>query len=111
MANRDALMKGIDEQSALMVMCRQWLNLLDELNIGAFTVGSDRHIVEMNYAAQALMGLKENEVQNRDCREIFTGVPCMVECILRSGDEPVADEPEFEIIQLSCTGLIVQGTK
>lgn len=91
-------MKEIDEQSALTVMCHQWLELLDELNIGAFTVNSHHRISEMNYTAQALMGLKEKEVEGRDCREVFTGVPCMVQCLLRGTDEPAVEEPDIDII-------------
>jgi PAS domain S-box-containing protein len=80
------------------IRCDQWLNLLDELNIGAFTVDADKEISSMNYTAQALMGLKENEVLGRDCREVFTGVPCMVQCLLRNGVEETTDEPEVEIL-------------
>jgi PAS domain S-box-containing protein len=78
-------------------MCRQWLELLDELNIGAFTVDRHHRISEMNFTAQAMMGLKENEVEGRECREVFTGVPCMVQCLLRDKDDPAVEEPEIEI--------------
>lgn len=60
--------------------CTQWLELLDELNIGAFNVDLNHRITAINHCAQALINLRENEVLQRDCREIFTGVPCMVEC-------------------------------
>ncbi len=86
------------EDTDLSVMCRQWLELLDELNIGAFTVNSDHRISEMNYTAQALMGFKDDEVEGRDCREVFTGVPCMVQCLLRNEHEPAVEEPEIEIV-------------
>ena len=49
--------------------CNEWLELLDELNIGAFLVGSDRGIGAMNYSAQALMGLKENEGESENDEE------------------------------------------
>jgi PAS domain S-box-containing protein len=77
--------------------------LLDELNIGAFTVNFDHQISSINYSAQALMGLKENEVLGRDCREVFTGVPCMVNCALEHGDESVTDEPDVEFLNESET--------
>ena len=80
------------------ILCDQWLNLLDELSIGAFTVSSDRKITSMNYTAQALMGLKENEVVGQDCREIFTGVPCMAQCLLRGNGDPTTEEPEVEFL-------------
>lgn len=79
------------------ILCDQWLQLLDELNIGAFTVDRTHEITAMNYSAQALMGLKENEVRGKDCREVFTGVPCMVQCLLRNGSEQTTAEPEVEI--------------
>ena len=40
------------------LLCDQWLGMLDELNIGAFSASADRQITSMNYTAQALMGLK-----------------------------------------------------
>jgi sensor histidine kinase regulating citrate/malate metabolism len=61
----------------------QSLAILDELNVGAITVDIHRKVTGMNLSAQALMGLKENDVTGKDCREIFTGVPCMVACLLR----------------------------
>ena len=85
------------------IRCDQWLMLLDELNIGAFTVNFDHQISSINYSAQALMGLKENEVIGRDCREVFTGVPCMVNCAIEHGDDPVTDEPDVEFINESET--------
>lgn len=83
------------------IHCRQWLAILDELNIGAFVVDLDHHITAINYCAQALIGLRENEVLSRDCREIFTGVPCMVSCILRNQDAPRSEEPQIEIVDES----------
>ena len=61
--------------SGTSIRCDQWLQLLDELNIGAFTVDCNHWITAINYSAQALMGLRENEVMGLDCREVFTGVP------------------------------------
>ena len=66
--------------------CDQWLAVLDELNIGAFTVNLDHEITAINQCAQALIGLRANEVLRKDCREVFTGVPCMVNCIVGGGD-------------------------
>jgi PAS domain S-box-containing protein len=80
------------------ILCDHWLDVLDELSIGAFTVEAGRQISAMNYTAQALMGLKESEVLGHDCREVFTGVPCMVQCLLRDGAEETTEEPEVEII-------------
>jgi len=79
------------------IMSDQSLELLDELNIGAFTVNLQREITSMNYAAQVLMGLKEDEVEGKDCREIFTGVPCLVNCFLREDSGCQTNEPDVEI--------------
>ncbi len=79
------------------ILSDQWLELLDELNVGAFTVNLHREITSMNYAAQGLMGLKENEVVGKDCREIFTGVPCLVNCFMRDDTGCQTDEPDVEI--------------
>lgn len=76
---------------------RQWLDILDELNIGAFTVNLEHRITAINYCAQALIGLHEKEVVNQDCREIFTGVPCLVSCMIRNHGGPAQDEPDVEI--------------
>jgi len=80
------------------ILSDQWLELLDELHIGAFTVNLQRRITSMNFAAQGLMGLREYEVVGRDCREIFTGVPCLVNCFLREDVDCVAEEPDVEIM-------------
>ena len=66
--------------------CDQWLAVLDELNIGAFTVNIDHQITAINHCAQALIGLRAGEVMRKDCREVFTGVPCMVNCIIGGGN-------------------------
>lgn len=77
--------------------CRQWLAILDELNIGAFTVNLEHQITAINYCAQALIGLRESEVLLQDCREVFTGVPCLVTCMIRNQSAPAGQEPDIEI--------------
>lgn len=52
------------------------------MNIGAILVDLDHQIAGINYCAQALIGLRGSDVLTCDCREVFTGVPCMVPCIL-----------------------------
>lgn len=80
------------------ILSDQWLALLDELNVGAFTVNLLGKITSMNLAAQALMGVMEDEVEGKDCREIFTGVPCLVNCFLRKDADCGIDEPDVEIM-------------
>ncbi|MGB5156673.1 sigma 54-interacting transcriptional regulator [Desulfobacterium sp. N47] len=72
-------------KSSRHIKSDQLLELFDELNIGAFTVDIHRKVSSMNLTAQALMGLKEAEATNQDCREVFCGVPCMIKCLFKSG--------------------------
>jgi PAS domain S-box-containing protein len=76
---------------------RQWLEVLDELNIGAFTVDTDHQITAINYSAQALMGLRGPEVTGLDCREVFTGVPCMGACQIAVQDGSTIDAPDVVV--------------
>jgi two-component system response regulator HydG len=92
-----------------MILCDHWLETLDELNIGAFTVNLGHCITSINYSGQALMGLKANEVIGQDCREIFTGVPCLVNCWIRPKREAEAPETDLEIKdESSATRLITR---
>ena len=50
----------------LGVRCDHWLDVMDELNIGAFVADDRRHITAINLSAQALLGLREPEVIHRD---------------------------------------------
>ncbi|MCP4688127.1 MAG: PAS domain-containing protein, partial [Desulfobacterales bacterium] len=79
------------------IRCSDWIELLDELNIGAFTVDADHRITRMNYSAHALMGLQDQAVKGKDCREIFFGVPCLVNCMIRGGDGSENDLPDIEL--------------
>jgi len=80
------------------ILCSQWIEVLDELNIGAFTVDLSRQISSINYKALALMGLKNTDVIGKDCREIFIGVPCSVNCMLRKSEEEAVEESDIEIL-------------
>lgn len=74
----------------------QWLELLDRLNIGAFTVDLERRITAINLSARTLMGLEEIELIGRECTEVFIGVPCLMRCL------PVDEDcPEVEDLRLA----------
>jgi len=88
----------LDQKKIDVIRSDQSLAILDELGVGAFTVDLNRKVKAMNLSAQALMGLKENDVQEKDCRDIFTGVPCMTTCLLRGNSNAVTDEPDVEVI-------------
>ena len=87
-----------DQKKIDVIRSDQSLAILDELGVGAFTVDLKRKVKAMNLTAQALMGLKEKDVREKDCREIFTGVPCMTTCLLKGNSNAVTDEPDVEII-------------
>jgi len=71
--------------------CRQWIDTLDELNIGAFIADSNRLIYAINYTAQAVMELKASEVIGKDCRDIFTGVMCKRACVFSKDKHSLED--------------------
>lgn len=75
----------------------QWLHIMDELNIGAFTVNVQRQVSSMNHSAQALIGLKDTEAVGKDCREVFVGVPCLAECPFKGAGMPSTDEPVIQV--------------
>ncbi len=81
----------------LGIRCDHWLDVMDELNIGAFVADGSRSITAINLSAQALLGLREPEVVNRDCREVFTGVPCTVECVIHHPDTAGDRDPDMEV--------------
>jgi PAS domain S-box-containing protein len=79
----------------------EWLELLDELNIGAFMADGQRIIRAINYTAQAIMEIKADELIGKDCRDIFTGVRCTRACVfsneynsLDGSDMPVTNLDE-----------------
>ncbi|MDY6852992.1 MAG: sigma 54-interacting transcriptional regulator [Thermodesulfobacteriota bacterium] len=79
----------------------QWLLLLDQLNIGAFTIDLMRRITSFNQSARALLGLEDAEVIGRDCRKVFRGVPCRLKCPFQTGWEPEPKDLEVEVLDAS----------
>jgi len=90
-------MQMINDTSGNTILSDQWLQVMDELNIGAFTVDIQRRVSSMNYSAQALIGLRAAEAIGKDCREVFVGVPCLAECPFKGRGEPSTDEPIIQI--------------
>ncbi|MGD2100318.1 MAG: sigma 54-interacting transcriptional regulator [Desulfobacterales bacterium] len=79
------------------ILCDEWLHILDELNIGAFTVNTQRQVSSMNLSAQALIGLKDTEAIGKDCREVFVGVPCLAKCPFKTPGESSTNEPVIQV--------------
>jgi PAS domain S-box-containing protein len=86
-------MKHTSGFSGKTIACREWLSILDELNIGAFIVGRNRRIEALNLSAQAMIGIRGNDAVGRDCREVFLGVPCLVSCPFKEALEAKPLEP------------------
>jgi PAS domain S-box-containing protein len=79
------------------VRCDQWLHILDELNVGAFSVDNNRRVASMNFNAQALIGIKVKEAIGKDCREVFVGVPCLARCPFSDVYDSDTEEPIIQI--------------
>jgi PAS domain S-box-containing protein len=92
------MMKIFPNQIGDRILCDEWLHILDELNIGAFTVNIDRQVSAMNLSAQAIIGLRDTEAIGKDCREVFVGVPCLANCPFRSTGDLSTDEPVVQIL-------------
>jgi PAS domain S-box-containing protein len=92
------MMEKLNHKTGHNISCDEWLHILDELNIGAFTVDMQRRISSMNHSAQALIGLKDTETIGKDCREVFVGVPCLAECPFKRAGLPSTDEPVVQIL-------------
>ena len=97
----------LNQKKIDVIRSDQSLAILDELGVGAFKVDLNRKVKAMNLSAQALMGLKENDVREKDCRDIFTGVPCMTTCLLKGNSNAVTDEPDVEIINENETARLL----
>jgi len=79
------------------IHCEQWLEILDQINIGAFTVNLEHRITAMNFSARALMGLKGDSAEGYDCREVFCDVPCHSDCLLADKQRTVTQDPQVEL--------------
>jgi PAS domain S-box-containing protein len=88
----------VNNKPGANVSCDEWLHILDEMNIGAFTVNVHRQVSAMNLSAQALIGLKDTEATGKDCREVFVGVPCLAKCPFKSPGESSTEEPIIQIL-------------
>jgi len=91
------MMEIFNHKTGHNISCDEWLHILDELNIGAFTVNIQRQVSSMNFNAQALIGLKDTEAIGRDCREVFVGVPCLAKCPFKTAGDQSTDEPVIQI--------------
>ena len=75
-----------------MLLCDQWVRLLDRINIGAFTIDFNRRITLFNESVQAMTGFKESEVLGKDCREVFADISCHSRCPFHEGGQEQEDD-------------------
>ena len=83
------------------ILCDQWIALIDQLNIGAFTIDMSRRITAFNQSAQSLTGLNETDVIGRDCRDVFGDIPCNAKCPCHVRSERSSGEGAVEITDRS----------
>jgi PAS domain S-box-containing protein len=79
------------------IACQQWLSILDEMNVGAFVVGRNRRIESLNLSAQAMIGVRGQDAIDKDCREVFLGVPCLASCPFKGAADPKHPEPILKL--------------
>ena len=80
-----------------MLLCDQWVRLLDQINIGAFTIDFNRRITSYNDSAQAITGLRESEVLGKDCRTVFPDIHCHAGCPFHEGKDTDAEGIPLEM--------------
>ncbi|MBW2064035.1 MAG: sigma 54-interacting transcriptional regulator [Deltaproteobacteria bacterium] len=92
--------KGSKEK---LIFYDQLRDLLDDLNIGVFTVDSQRRITSFNRAVQLLTGYKADEVIGKYCYQVFHNDLCKGECKFHEAveAEQVALSFNVEILDLN----------
>jgi len=88
--------EGIDNRKRL-IFYEQLRDLLDDLNIGVFTVDSDRRITSFNRAVQLLTGYKADEVIGKHCYQVFHNDLCRGECKFHEAVEAEQTSLSFDI--------------
>ncbi|MFH2093983.1 MAG: sigma 54-interacting transcriptional regulator [Pseudomonadota bacterium] len=86
--------KDLREQ---VVLCDQWMELLDRINIGAFTIDDNRQITSFNLSVQTMMGLKEADVLGKDCKTVFPDIHCHSRCPFHTDKSLDDDDSCIEI--------------
>ncbi len=89
------------------IMCAQWVQIMEQLNIGAFTIDRRRKITSLNSTAESMSGVKSDESIGRDCREVFSRIPCHLKCPFAEDDTPSAGSPVVELIDNQGTRHVV----
>nr|HID59770.1 PAS domain S-box protein [Desulfobacterales bacterium] len=89
---------GIKASRKEGLLCYQQLSaIFDDLQIGVFTVDSDRRITSFNRAAELLTGYHEKDVLGRYCYQIFRNDLCYGECKFHEAVEAEQKSLRFDV--------------
>jgi two-component system response regulator HydG len=75
----------------------QLWGLFDDLQMGVFTVDSDRRITSFNRAAQVLTGYNEKEVIGQYCHQVFHNAVCFGDCKFHEAVEAEKKSLSFDV--------------
>ncbi|MFH2063697.1 MAG: sigma 54-interacting transcriptional regulator [Pseudomonadota bacterium] len=90
-------MKTQPDNYPFYLRCDEWVRVLDEMNIGAFTIDGHRRITCFNKSACILLGRQGSDAIGKDCREVFHDIPCYSACPFHEKSETDSG-PDVEII-------------
>ncbi|MEW5724792.1 MAG: sigma 54-interacting transcriptional regulator [Thermodesulfobacteriota bacterium] len=84
-----------------VLLSRHWVALVDHLGIGALTIDQRRRVTSFNRSLLKLMGLEEDQVLGRQCRDLFSEVPCQADCPLQTEWNGHQETLDIEILDSS----------
>ena len=80
-----------------LISYHQLRSMFDNLNIGVFTVDSQRKITSFNRAVQVLTGYKEGDVLGKSCYQVFKNDLCQGECKFHEAVEAEQVSLSFDV--------------
>ncbi len=90
-------MTAKDDKKKNFLFYDQLEELFDDLNIGVFTVDSNRRITSFNRAVQKHTGYKEDDVLGKYCYQIFQNDLCRGECKYHEAVEAEQTSLSFDV--------------
>ncbi len=89
--------KTSEKRDTGLVPYEQLWGLFDDLQMGVFTVDSDRRITSFNRAAQILTGYNEKEVIGQYCHQVFKNDICFGDCKFHEALEAEKKSLSFDV--------------
>ena len=80
-----------------LIFYDQLRSMFDDLNIGVFTVDSQRKITSFNRAVQVLTGYQEGDVLGKSCYQVFKTNLCQGECKFHEAVEAEQVSLSFDV--------------